>query len=829
MVSSELPMKLPKKNFEFKVIFILLIVFTLVFITGVVAYNRFSTIVNGITKASRSDLRLVKIRTLENDLTQLGNLVKTYTLTKDDAYLERFVKTASQVEEQLNSLDKMNKGASKKIDIEKLDSLISEKFFVLNELLYSQNQFRVQDALTKVMNNIEKTTIENKNDRKVVVEETDEEKPKRKLLGWIKQKKETKKEETEVSDEEDMAPDIALIEVKDVSKEIQSIRNEELNIENYLKDSELNLITLDYELSIKISTFIDDFDLMEREKIKKAVKNAESDASTTNTQIAIFCFAVGVLLIFMAYLIVNYVKKNNEYKIALKRSQLEAEKLAKTRERFLANMSHEIRTPMNSISGFADQLHESQLDVKQRDYVTMIRKSTEHLMYLINDVLDFTKLQNGKLKLESIPFNIIELADEITVFVKQQALEKELIVKCSIAKNVPQIVIGDAHRIRQVLLNLMSNSVKFTDQGKVELELSVSRNNELSFLVKDTGIGMDEDTLKRIFNEFEQADASTARNYGGTGLGLSISKMLVEMMGGTLLLTSKVQNGTSAEVLIALQTAEHPQNIEMISIPNVLKFNSILVVDDEEFNRKLLGTILKKHKIKYELASDGREAMEIIEKADFELILMDARMPNLNGLEATKTIRSLDNARKRNVKIIVLTAAISEEELNEFKSVGISGVITKPFKEVDLFRQINLIYSGDNEEFEVKNEFALIENDSITSSMINFSNLQDISRGDELFYKDMLETFIHSSNSGVEIMKVGLENEDWELIANEAHKISSPCKHIGAFELYSQIITIEKTARSSKSTDGLAHLIDALDKELQAVNKLITDELRKID
>lgn len=819
-------MKLPRKNFEFKVIFILLIVFTLVFVTGVVTYNRFSTIVNGITTASRPDLRLVKIRTLENDLTQLGNLVKTYTLTKDDAYLERFVKTASQVEEQLNSLDKMNKGAIEKINIAKLDSLISEKFFVLNELLYSQNQFRVQDALTKVMDNIEQTTIENTNERKIVAEETTEEKPKRKLLGWIKRKKESKKE---ASEEEDIAPDVALIEVKDVTKEIQSIRNEELNIENSLKDSELNLITRDYELSLEISTFIDDFDVMEREKIKKAVKNAESDASTTNTQIAIFCFAVGVLLIFMAYLIVNYVKKNNEYKIALKRSQLEAEKLAKTRERFLANMSHEIRTPMNSISGFADQLHESQLDVKQRDYVTMIRKSTEHLMYLINDVLDFTKLQNGKLKLESIPFNIIELAEEVTVFIQQQALEKEVIVKCSIAKNVPKMVIGDAHRIRQVLLNLMSNSVKFTDQGKVELELSVTRNNELSLLVKDTGIGMDEDTLKRVFDEFEQADASTARNYGGTGLGLSISKMLVEMMGGTLLLTSKIHHGTTAEVLIALQTAEHLQDAELISFPNALKFNSILVVDDEEFNRKLLGTILKKHKIKFELASDGREAMEFIEKADFELILMDARMPNLNGLETTKAIRNLENARKRNVKIIVLTAAISEDELNDFKSVGISGVISKPFKEADLFQQINLVYSGNNEEFEVKNEFASIETDSVTSSMINFSNLQDISRGDELFYKDMLETFLQSSNNGVGLIKVGLENEDWELIANEAHKISSPCKHIGAFELYSQLTTIEKTARSSKSTDGLAHLIQALSQELQAVNQLITDELQKLD
>ena len=378
LVSSELAMESPKKNFELKVILILLLVFILVLITGIVTYNRFSNIVNGITAASRPDLRLVKARTLENDLTQLGNLVKTYTLTKDDAYLDRFVKTASLVEEQLNSLEKMNAGAEDKINIKELDSLISEKFFVLNELLYSQNQFRVQEALTKVIKNIEKTTTESSNERKIVAEETVDEKPKRKLLGWIKRKKENKKDGTE---EEIIAPDVALIEVEDVNREIQTIRSEELNIENYLKDSELNLITIDNSLSLKISQFLDDFEALEQEKIKKAVQDAEYEANKTNTQIAIFCISVGLLLVFMAYLIINYVRKNNEYKIALKRSQLEAQKLAKTRERFLANMSHEIRTPLNGLIGMTGLLAETKLDPQQLQYLDTIRLSEEALLH----------------------------------------------------------------------------------------------------------------------------------------------------------------------------------------------------------------------------------------------------------------------------------------------------------------------------------------------------------------------------------------------------------------------------------------------------------------
>ena len=227
----------PKKNFEFKVIVILMVVFIMVLFTGVVTYNRFSTIVNRISEASRPDLRLVAAHSLENDLTLLGNYAKTYSLTNDTLYLDRFFVTASEVERQTLRLAEMNQKATDDLNMVELDSLISEKFAVLNELLFSQDQFRVQQALSKVVSTIEESSkVKPENKSSIVSEQTVEEKPKRKLLGWVKR---NKKEEEKAEVVDDVIPYDAVVEVRDVSKEIKQIQSEEMHIENRMKDSEL--------------------------------------------------------------------------------------------------------------------------------------------------------------------------------------------------------------------------------------------------------------------------------------------------------------------------------------------------------------------------------------------------------------------------------------------------------------------------------------------------------------------------------------------------------------------------------------------------------------
>ncbi len=813
----------PKKNFEFKVIVILMVVFIMVLFTGVVTYNRFSTIVNRISEASRPDLRLVAAHSLENDLTLLGNYAKTYSLTNDTLYLDRFFVTASEVERQTLRLAEMNQKATDDLNMVELDSLISEKFAVLNELLFSQDQFRVQQALSKVVSTIEESSkVKPENKSSIVSEQTVEEKPKRKLLGWVKR---NKKEEEKAEVVDDVIPYDAVVEVRDVSKEIKQIQSEEMHIENRMKDSELQLITIDNRLTKEITKFLDKFEESEQNKIQEAAAVAKLEASKTNTQIAIFCVLVGLLLIFIVYLILKYVNRNNLYKIALKKSKEESENLAHTRERFMANMSHEIRTPMNAISGFADQLDVTQLTAEQREYVNMIQKSSEHLIYLINDVLDFSKLQNGKLKLDKTGYRVRDIANEVCSFGRQLSHDKKVEIICKVNDQVPEVLLGDSFRLRQILLNLLSNSIKFTSEGSVKLIVEIENGN-LLFRIEDTGIGMNEETLNRIFLEFEQASAGTAKNHGGTGLGLSISKMLVEMMQGTVVLESKEGKGTVALVRIPMEVGVETDIIEkkMESVP--LSIKSVLIVDDEEFNRKLLIAILDRHNVNYKTATNGQEAVDCVADNDFDLVLMDARMPVMSGIEAAKTIRKFENEQKKNVKIITLTAAISEKEWHEFKDAGMNGYVAKPYKEIDLLIEIERVCSS------TKSSVLEFEKDStnkdISAKKVDFDIMRKISGGENDFYSDMLRTFVQSTTDGMKIIQIGYSNDDWEMVANEAHKISSPCKHLGANDLYFMLKRIENITRTRKGTKLIRDSLKSLQNEVNLVVSEIESELLRL-
>ena len=814
-------MEVAKKNFEFKVVVVLMIAFIMVIFTGVVTYNQFSTIVNRVTDETRPDDRLVAAHSLENDLTLLGNNAKTYSLTGDRIYLDRFYKTATDIDKQSNRLAAMNQKADDDLDMDKLDSLISEKFAVLNELLFAQDQFRVQEALSKVVNSIEQSSIGDKQTKAVVADVTVDEKPKRKLLGWIKRNK----KEEEVGAVEEIELDNPLVEVENVNKEIKQIQSEEMKIEKGLKESELHLITLDNKLTKEITDFLDDFEAKEQAQLQVAAGVAKLEASKTNSQIAIFCVLLGLLMVFIVYLILKYVSRNNLYKIALKKSKEESENLAHTRERFMANMSHEIRTPMNAIAGFADQLEETNLNGVQREYVNMIQKSSEHLIYLINDVLDFSKLQNGKLKLDAAGFKIRDVANEVTAFGKQLAHDKDVVVTCKVDPAIPEILIGDAFRLRQILLNLISNAIKFTSEGNVQL-LVEADGESLKLNVKDTGIGMNQETMKRVFLEFEQASAGTAKDHGGTGLGLSISKMLAEMMNGTLILESEESIGTTATLQVPMEIGIQ-EDIKEPAIESVpLSIQHVLIVDDEEFNRKLLIAILERHQVSYKTANNGKEAVETVQNNHFDLILMDARMPIMNGIEATQVIRRLEDEQKRNVKIITLTAAISQKEWHEFKDAGMNGYVAKPYKEIDLLVEIERVCSSNQnsvpefEKTETKKE--------LDEKKVDFDIMRKISGGENAFYIDMLETFNHSTNEGLKIILIGYSNDDWEMVANEAHKISSPCKHLGAHDLYFMLKRIENITRSRKGTKLIKDALKSLQNEVDLVTAEIETELLRL-
>ena len=388
-----------------------------------------------------------------------------------------------------------------------------------------------------------------------------------------------------------------------------------------------------------------------------------------NTFTFIFLFILGMYLFFKRSKVMKKLQEQTD----------KADSANVAKSEFLANMSHEIRSPLNAILGFVHILKTQKNDKKSLEYLEIIDNSSQNLLQIIEDILDFSKIESGKLAIDKIDFNTRVELQTIAHLFQTQCLEKNINLSVEIDENLPKFINTDPLRVKQVLTNLLSNAIKFTKSGKnIAITIKYIKNH-LFISVKDEGKGISKDKLKHIFEVFTQEDSSTTREFGGTGLGLSISSELIKLLGGVLKVKSELGVGSEFYFAIPVDTGKEKNDSQIISKDIIFNGEKILLVEDNISNQMFMKVILKKLSLKYDIANDGLEAIELFKKNRYNAILMDENMPNLNGIETTMQILSIEKEKNlQHTPIIALTANALKGDRDRFLNAGMDEYMTKP-------------------------------------------------------------------------------------------------------------------------------------------------------
>ncbi|MBU2553009.1 MAG: response regulator [Bacteroidetes bacterium] len=511
-----------------------------------------------------------------------------------------------------------------------------------------------------------------------------------------------------------------------------------------------------------------------------------------------------------------------------------AEDAVKAKQQFLSNMSHEIRTPMNAIIGFTKVLLKTELAARQKEYLKAIKLSGDSLIVLINDILDLAKVDAGKMTFEQIPFKMSSSIKAMLHLFEAKIQEKNLKLVKEYDNAIPEVLLGDPVRLHQIILNLLSNAVKFTSKGKITVSVKLLEENEdavtIGFAVSDTGIGIPENKLGKIFDNFQQASSGTSRLYGGTGLGLAIVKQLVEPQGGTVEVRSKENVGSTFSFSLSFQKTETKAefDLEIVKINEEIIGVKVLVVEDIPLNQLLMRTLLEDFAFECHIAENGRIAIEKMQDNTYNIVLMDLQMPEMNGFEATDYIR---NVLKSDIPIIALTADVTTVDLAKCKVVGMNDYIAKPVDERVLYgKMLGLIKafpldvaSNDNESIEEKME------SKPKGKCINMDYLISRTKSNPVLMKEMIMLYLRQTPPLLVAMKKGYGEKDWNILYSAMHKLIPSFLIVGIkTEVEEMARKVQKCASSQMPSDEMEGLVLHIEEVCMQACKELEFELTEI-
>ncbi|MFI5148443.1 MAG: response regulator [Bacteroidia bacterium] len=511
--------------------------------------------------------------------------------------------------------------------------------------------------------------------------------------------------------------------------------------------------------------------------------------------------------------------KGNKALTELMVAKKQLELSMKVKEEFLANMSHEIRTPMNAIVGFTDLLMKARLPDELQQYIKAIKTSGENLLVIINDILDFSKIEKGKIVFEQISLHISQIVSTVVELLLPKSMEKEVNLSTRIDKRIPENLIGDPTRLSQILLNLVGNAIKFTEKGEVlvNVELISKEKDKVKvlFLITDTGIGIPKEKLATIFEGFTQASNTTTRKYGGTGLGLTIVKQLVELQGGKVSVESEESRGStfSFELELKVDTDEQPFSKPDESpeeIPGIEGIK-VLLVEDNYLNQLLAKKVLGDWKWSVDVADNGLMAVEKLEQGDYDVILMDIQLPEMDGYEATRFIRKNFNGAKGSLPIIAMTAHAISGEAEKCRAAGMDEYISKPFDPKVLYSKIIRAMHTSKQGHEQEENGEPLNEKNKEEKFTNLDYLHSLAKGNEGFVKEMIRIFSQQTPEAIRTLKKALDSSDWDTVGAIAHKMKPSFSFMGIHSMKEVIEALERNAKKQVGGNETAVLIKRLE------------------
>lgn len=801
-----------------KVIAGFLLVFVAISLALGIAHFGFREMLGTVEQLSAPNEKLSALNTIFQEITALDQTQRAEALKNPKSPYSVYLNQSKSFVNKLDSLRLLDWDSTQRIKLLEIKGILQKRnrlflsyMKLKSDLIDNRKLTQRLDTLSKMLVN-ERVAFDTSvvtTEKKTITTYTQDSVREEKGRKWklFNKKKNVPAPTTHVKVEEQLSVVVDTVSVARQNKALAEVENIILGLEKDQRAENKRLLTEELALIHANSLFISQLlgILHDVEADEVAQMHANSDRAAQLVTQSIWRISLLLIIFFLGaallvYLIWLDVTRSNYYKLQLEKARDEAEELSQIKQRFLANMSHEIRTPLQSIIGFAEQLKQDK--EANAEAVAAINTSSEHLLHIVNEVLDYSRISSGSFVLSKESFDLLPLVKDVAAALTIQAKRKglSLILDVEFASDIT--LKGDPFRLRQILYNLLGNAVKFTSKGSVKLNVRTSDQGNFTvctFEVKDTGIGIRQEDINRIFNQFEQANTSITKQYGGTGLGLTIAKSLIEAQQGSLKVSSEPGQGSVFTVSIPFETSTKSETKLQLQAPeDNTEFNGkVLVVDDDLMILRLCSVVLAKYGIRYTTFNDARQLLHEEMDRDVTHILMDIRMPEINGIELCHALREVYPVT---TQFIALTAHVFPQEHQELLKEGFDMVMLKPFREQELISLFGLTSAATPE---------------VSSDVeMDLTVLKMMTQGDEALLQSILIQFVDETESDIDMVKSYLKDNKREAVREIVHKLAGRTGQMGSISVSNMLREIENHLAAGNHLTSVAPALE------RAVNKV---------